>query len=51
MNNQFFIPSHGIGEMYLDVSDMFWYYYESSTFNIDKEIHFVKLLLDMSSLL
>ena len=23
MNNQVFIPSHGIGEMYLDVSDMF----------------------------
>ena len=51
MNNKVFIPSHGIGEMYLDVSDIFWYYYEASTFNIDKEIHFVKLLLDMSSLL
>ena len=50
MNNQVFIPSHGIGEMYLDVSDMFWCYYESSTFNIDKEIPFMKLLLDMSSL-
>ena len=23
MNNQVFIPSHGIGKMYLDVSDMF----------------------------
>ena len=50
MNNQVFIPSHGIGEMYLDVSDMFWYYYESTIFNIDKEIPFMKLLLDMSSL-
>ena len=36
--------------MYLDVSDMFWYYYESSSFNIDKEIPFMKLLLDISSL-
>ena len=51
MNNKVFIPSYGIGEMYLDVCDMFWYYYESSAFNIDKEIPFVKLLLDMSSLL
>ena len=49
MNNQVFIPSHGVGEMYLDVSDMFWYYYEY-TLNIDKEIPFMKLLLDMSSL-
>ena len=50
MNNQVFIPSHGIGEMYLDVSDMFWYYYESTIFNIDKEMLFMKLLLDVSSL-
>ena len=50
MNNQVFIPSHGIGEMYLDVSDMFWYYYESSLYNIDTEIPFIKLLLEMSSL-
>ena len=50
MNNQVFIPSHDIGEMYLDISDMFQYCYESSTFNIDKEIPFMKLLLDMSSL-
>ena len=50
MNNQVFIPSPGIGEMYLDVSDMFSYCYECSTFNIDKEIAFMKLLLDMSSL-
>ena len=50
MNNEVFIPSHGIGEMCLDVSDMFWYYYEYTFFNIDKEISFIKLLLDMSSL-
>ena len=50
MNNQVFIPSHGIGEMYLDVSDMFWYYYESTLFHIDTETPFMKLLLEMSSL-
>ena len=50
MNNQIFIPSRGLGEMYLDVSDMFWYYHESTLFNIDKETPFMKLLLDMYSL-
>ena len=35
--------------MYLDVSDMFWYYYESTLFNIDTETPFIKLLLEMSS--
>ena len=49
MNNHVFVPSHGIGEMYLNVSDMFWYYYESTIFNIDKEIPFMQLLLDMPS--
>ena len=49
MNNQVFISSHGIGKMYLDVSGMFWYCYESTVFNIDKEIPFMKQLLDMSS--
>ena len=50
MNNQVFIPSNNIGELYLDVFDMHWYYYESTLFNIDKEIPFMKLLLDMASL-
>ena len=50
MNNQVFIPSNGSGELYLDVFDMHWYYYESTLFNIDKEIPFMKLLLDMASL-
>ena len=50
MNNQVFIPSNGIGELYLDVFDMHWYHYESSYFNIDKEIQFMKLLLDMAGL-
>ena len=50
MNNQVLIPSNGIDELYLDVFDMHWYYYESTLFNIDKEIPFMKLLLDMASL-
>ena len=39
-----------VGELYLDVFDVHWYYYESSFFNIDKEIPFMKLLLDMATL-
>ena len=50
MNNQVFVPSNGIGELHLDVFDMYWYYYESTLFNIDKETPFMKLLLDMASL-
>ena len=50
MNNQVFIPSNGIGELYLDVFDMHWYYYESTFLNIDKEISFMNLLLNMASL-
>ena len=49
MSNRF-ISSNGVGEFYLDVSDMHWYLYESSCYNIDKEIPFMKLLLDMASL-
>ena len=29
---------------------MHWYYNESSTFNIDKQIPFLKFLLDMASI-
>ena len=50
MNNQVFNPSNGIGELYFDVFDMHWYHYESFFFNIDKEIPFLKLLLNMASL-
>ena len=51
MRNRF-APSNGVGELYLDVPDMHWYLYESSCYNIDKEIPFMKLLLllDMASL-
>ena len=49
MSNRF-IPSNVVGELYLDVSDMQWYLYESYCYNIDKEILFMKLLLDMASL-
>ena len=47
MSDQF-VPSNGVGE-YLDVSNLHWYLYESSCYNIDKEIPFIKLLLDMAS--
>ena len=50
MNDQIFIPSGRIGELYLDITDMFWHEYESTSFNIDREIPFIKLLLDMASL-
>ena len=50
MNNQVFIPSNGIDELYLDIFDMHWYYYKPTLFNIDKEIAFMKLLLDKASL-
>ena len=46
-----FIPSHGIGEICLDVRDLYWYMLNSSYFNIEKEISFFKLLVDMASLL
>ena len=49
MNNKVFVPSNGIGELYLDAYDMHWYYYESTLNNIDKEMPFMKLLLDMDS--
>ena len=50
MNNPVFNPSNGIGELYLDVFDMHWYHYESSFFNIEKEIPFMNLLSDTASL-
>ena len=49
MSNKVFVPSNGIGEFYLDAYDMHWYYYESTLNNIDKEMPFMKLLLDMAS--
>ena len=50
MNNQVFIPSHGIVELYLDVGNMHCYMHNSSLFNFQKEIPFFKLILDMVSL-
>ena len=49
-NHHVFIPSHGLGEIYLDLSNMHWYKHNSSYFNLKKEIPFFKLLLDMASL-
>ena len=48
--NCVFITSHGIGEVYIDLSDMFWYMYDSSFYNLKKEIPISKLLLDVGSL-
>ena len=45
-----FIPSNSIGEICLDSRDLYWYMINSSYFNIDKEIPFFKLLIDMASL-
>ena len=50
MNSAVFIPSNGIGKMYLDIFDWNWYMYDSSCFNLHKEITFLKLVLDMGSL-
>ena len=48
--NRVFIPSHGIGEVYIDLSDMYWYMYDSFFYNLKKEIPFFKLLFDLGSL-
>ena len=48
--NRVFIPSHGIGEVYIDLSDMYWSMYDSFFYNLKKEIPFFKLLLDLGSL-
>ena len=50
MNNQVFIPSHGLGEIYLDIEDDCWYMHNSICFDYQKEISFFKLLFDMASL-
>ena len=42
MNYALFIPSNGIGEIYLDILDMHcWYMYNSSCFNLTKKFHFL----------
>ena len=41
MNNALFIPSNGIGEIYIDILDMHWYMYNSSCFNLTKKFHFL----------
>ena len=45
-----FIPSEAISEIRLDVRDLYWYMLNSSYFNIENEIPFFKLLVDMVSL-
>ena len=49
MNNQVFIPSHGLGEIYLNIEDNHWYGHNSSCFDDQKEIPFFKLLNDMAA--
>ena len=49
--NGVFIPSHGIGEVYIDVFDMRWQMLSSSFYNFRKNIPFFKLLLDMGRLM
>ena len=48
--NSVFIPSNSIGEICLDSRDLHWYMLNSSYLNINKEIPFFKLLIDMASL-
>ena len=48
--NSLFILSNGIGEIRLDSRDLYWYMLNSSYFNINKEIPFFKLLIEMASL-
>ena len=49
--NGVFIPSHGIGEVYIDVFDMRWQMLSCSFYKFRKNIPFFKLLLDMGSLM
>lgn len=48
--NHLFIPSQGVGEVGVDLSNMYWFMHDSSFYNIKKEIPFFKLLLDLGSL-
>ena len=50
MSRAVFIPSNGIGEIYLHILDMHSYMYNSSCSNLYKKIPFSKVLLDMASL-
>ena len=50
MNNQIFISSNGLGEIYLDIEDDHLYMQNSSCFDYHTEIPVFKLLFDMSSL-
>ena len=45
-----FIPSHGIGEVFVNVTDTYWEMHNSSLNNLKKEIPFFKLLLELGSL-
>ena len=49
--NGVFIPSLGIGEVYIDVFDLRWRMLSSSFYNFRKKIPFFKFSLDMGSLM
>ena len=49
--NSVFIPSHSIGEAYINVFDLRWRMLSSSFYNFRKNIPFFKLLLDICSLM
>ena len=45
-----FILSHGIGEVFVNVTDTYWEMHKSSFNNLKKEIPFFKVLLELGSL-
>ena len=45
MNNRLCILSNGIGEIYFDVRDMYWYMHNSTKFSHLKEIPFFKIVI------
>ena len=45
-----FIQSHGIGEVFVNVTDTYWEMHNSSFNHLKKEIPFFKLLLELGSL-
>ena len=47
--NSVFIPSYGIGEVYIDVLDLRWHMLKFTFYNFRKNIPFFNLLLDMGS--
>ena len=52
MNNLLFVPSHGLGEIYINLTRMSWIMENSSYFDKKKkDIPLIKFILDVESLL